>query len=82
MVESTFIYIGPTLETGLRKNAVFCGTREKVEEHLKETLETYPQVKMLLFDTKQFVEAKIKMKKSGTLLNKYYNDLVSLSRKQ
>ncbi len=80
MTESTFIYIGPTLDTGLRKNAIFCGIREKVEEHLKESLEKYPQAKMLLFDTKNLMEAKVKMKKSGTLLNKYYNDLVSLSR--
>lgn len=79
--EGTFIYVGPSLNTGLRKNAVFHGTREAVEEHLKGTIEKYPQVKLLIFGTDKYAEAQAKVKKTGTLLNKYYTDLVSLSKK-
>ena len=80
--EGIFIYLGPTLDTGLRKNAVLKGTREQVEKYLKSTLEKYPQAKMLLFDTAKTVEAQTKVRTAGTLLNKYYNDLLSLSVKR
>lgn len=79
--EGSFIYVGPSLDTGLRKNAVFHGTREAVEEHLKGTFEKYPQAKALIFVTDKYAEAQAKVKKTGTLLNKYYTDLVSLSKK-
>ena len=79
--EGTFIYVGPSLDTGLRKNAVFHGTRESVENHLKGTIDKYPQVKMLIFCTEKYTEAQAKVKTTGTLLNKYYTDLVSLSKK-
>ncbi len=80
-VETTFIYIGPTLGTGLRKNAVFKGTRESVEKHLEKSFEKYPQAKLLLVVTEKLAEAKAKTEKAGTILNKYYKDLESLSRK-
>ena len=81
MEVGTFIYIGPTLETGLRKNAIFHGTREAVEKYLKNTLDKYPQAKNLIFHTSKYAEAQAKVKKAGTLFNKYYTDLVSLSKK-
>lgn len=77
-----FIYIGPTINTGLIANTIFTGTRESVEEYLKETLEKIPQVKFLIVDTRKLSECKAKISKTGTLLNKYYNDVLSLSRKR
>lgn len=81
-IESTFIYVGPTLRTGIRENAMFKGTKENVEAYLKPTIDKYPQVKLLLVDTKRLSTAKEKVNKAGTLLNKYYNDLVSLSNRR
>ncbi len=80
--EETFIYIGPTLRTGIRENAIFKGTRESVEEYLKPTLEKIPQVRLLLVTTESLAKNKAKVKKAGTLLNKYYTDVLSLSNKQ
>lgn len=81
VTEGRFIYIGPTTGTGLAANTIFTGTRESVEEHLKDTLEKIPQVRLLIVATKSLAESKAKVKKTGTILNKYYNDVLSLSRK-
>lgn len=79
--EGRFIYIGPTTNTGLVANTIFTGSREAVEEYLKNTLEKIPQVKLLIVATESLAECKEKVRKTGTILNKYYNDVLSLSRK-
>ena len=81
-IEGSFIYVGPALKTGLRENAVFTGTREAVEEHLKPTIEKYPQVRLLLVTTESLADIKAKVHKRGTLYNKYYTDLASLDNKR
>lgn len=79
--EETFIYIGPTTRTGLIENTIFTGTKKSIEEHLKDTIKVIPQVKQLIVETKNLAKNKVKVKKTGTILNKYYNDVLSLSRK-
>lgn len=79
--EGRFIYIGPTTRTGLVENTIFSGSRESVEEHLKDTLEKIPQVRLLIVATNSLAASKAKVRKAGTLLNKYYNDVLSLSSK-
>ena len=69
--EGRFIYV---------ENTIFSGSREGIEEHLKDTLEKIPQVKLLIVETGSLAECKAKVKKTGTILNKYYNDVLSLSR--
>lgn len=78
--EETYIYIGPTAN-GLIENTIIKGTKEEAEEYLKDVIEKIPQVKMLIVPTETLSANKAKAKKSGTLLNKYYNDVLSLSRK-
>lgn len=77
--EGRFIYIGPTTRTGLVENAIFSGSRESVEEHLRDTLQKIPQVRLLIVETKSLAVNKAKVRKADTLLNKYYNDVLSLS---
>ena len=77
--EGRFIYIGPTTRTGLVENTIFSGSRESVEEHLKDTLEKIPQVRLLIVATESLAVNKAKVRKACTLLNKYYNDVLSLS---
>ena len=79
--KESFIYLGPTTKTGLIQNTIFTGTRESVEEYLEKTVEEIPQVKLLIVPTKSLAESRAKVRKAGTLLNKYYNDVLSLSRK-
>ncbi len=76
----TYIYIGPTTN-GLVENTIIKGTKEGAEGYLKDVIEKVPQVKMLIVPTETLAANKAKAKKAGTLLNKYYNDVLSLSRK-
>ncbi len=79
--EETFIYIGPTTRTGLIENTIVKGTRESVEEYLKDAIAEIPQVKMLIVPTESLAVNRSKARTPGTLLNKYYNDVLSLTRK-
>ena len=79
--EGRFIYIGPTTNTGLVENTIFTGSREKIEEYLKPTIEKLPQTRMLIVATESLAVSRQKVKMEGTLLNKYYNDVLSLMRK-
>ena len=76
--EERFIYIGPTTNTGLVENTIFTGNREK---YLEPTIEKLPQVRLLIVATESLAVCKPKVKTAGTLLNKYYNDVLSLMRK-
>ena len=53
----------------------------EIEEYLKPTIEKLPQVRLLIVTTESLAVNKPKTKKAGTLLNKYYNDVLSLMRK-
>lgn len=78
-VKETFIYIGPTVRAGeLKANAMLTGTREEIKEYLKEILEAIPQVERLLIPLRNLAESKNKVGQKGTLLNKFYNEIVSL----
>ena len=78
--EETFIYIGPTTK-GLIENTIVKGTKESVEKYLKDVIEEIPQVKMLIVPTENLATNRAKVRQAGTLINKYYNDVLSLSRK-
>lgn len=78
-VKETFIYIGPTVRAGeLKENAMLTGTREEIREYLKEILEAIPQVERLLVPLRNLAEGKNRVGQKGTLLNKFYNEVVSL----
>ena len=79
--EERFIYIGPTTNTGLVENTIFTGSRAEIEKYLKPTIEKLPQVRLLIVATESLAVCKPKVKTAGTLLNKYYNDVLSLMRK-
>ena len=79
--EERFIYIGPTTNTGLVENTIFTGNRETVEKYLEPTIKKLPQVRLLIVTTESLAVCKPKVKTAGTLLNKYYNDVLSLMRK-
>lgn len=79
--EESFIYIGPTTNTGLVENTIFTGSREKIEKYLESTIKKLPQIRLLIVPTENLAVTKPKVRTAGTLLNKYYNDVLSLMRK-
>lgn len=78
--KETFIYIGPTVRNGaLKTNAMLTGTKEEIKKYLKEILETVPQVERLVIPLRNLPDSKSKVGQKGTLLNKYYNEIVSIN---
>lgn len=76
-----FAYIGPALPGGaLKSNAVLLGTFGEIKESIAPTLEKYPQAEKLIFPVEKLGEQLRKVKTPGNIANKYYNELVSLTR--
>lgn len=76
--KETLVYIGPSLPSGkLKSNSIFIGSREMVQEELKEILEEYPLAGRLIMPVEQLAEKKDKVRTPGNILNKYYSDIVS-----
>lgn len=73
------VYVGPSLPKGrLKQNSIFVGTRQEIEKELETVLESFPLVKNMLVPVSKLAEAKNKVKSSGSVLHKYYADMVSL----
>ena len=73
-----FIYIGPTLPAGqLKRNTIFAGSRESVEEALKDVIEKFPLVRKMIVPISDLAEKKQRIKTAGTIYNKYYHDIES-----
>ncbi len=74
----TFIYIGPTLPGNvLKQNTVLNGTIEAIKEYYKEPFEKYPKAICLVVKTSKLGECKAKLIKSGNVMNKYYNEILT-----
>lgn len=75
----TLAYIGPSLPAGLLKsNKIMIGTREEIKKELSGVLEKYPLVERLLVPVEKLAEKKDRAATAGNILNKYYNDIVSV----
>lgn len=73
--EETIIYIGPTVNN-LIENTIFTGTKEKIAEYVQDVIEEIPQIQHLLVPVRQLAEYKNKVATKGTILNKYYQDVL------
>ncbi|GEM_PF-5811254 len=77
--KETYIYIGPTVRAGaLKANTMLTGTKEEVKGFLENILEEIPQVEKLLIPLNKLADSKNRVNSKGTLLNKYYNEIISL----
>lgn len=69
-----FIYIGPKLKNSkLLKYQVFIGG---LPDYITKTYEKYPNIKHLFINIKDLNEAEKQIIKKGTLLNKYYKEVL------
>lgn len=75
------VYIGPSLPFGkLRQAMILEGTEEEIGAFTGDLLESYPELPYLLVDPAELTEAMEKAERKGTLLHKYYNDVLAKSR--
>ncbi len=78
---TAFVYIGPSLPSAkLMANTVVRGTRKEVLEYYKDVIEHYPNVGKLIVPIDKLAESRAKVRTSGNVLNKYYNDLSSRAK--
>lgn len=76
----TYCYIGPNLPDGvLKKNSLIIGTKKEIKEKFKEEIEKYPQLERLMIQVEDLADAKAKVASEGNILNKYYNDIASIT---
>lgn len=72
------IYIGPQLpRTAVKPNTVLTGTEKQIKEGLADVFERFPLAEKMLVPVEGLADSKDKIRTAGTLLNKYYADLVS-----
>ena len=75
-VEQAFsVYIGPSLRSGVTKGQIFPMSREEAIASIPRVMEKHPLVAKLIVDGKDLPEARILVKKSNSLLHKYYEKL-------
>lgn len=77
----TLVYIGPSLPFGkLRSSMILKGTGEEIGAYLGELKESYPEIERLLVAPEDLTDALDKVGRKGTILHKYYEDVLAKSR--
>lgn len=75
-----FVYIGPSLPSGMKSNVILQGSFEEIITYLGDSVEKYPQIKSLIVPIHKLGEQLKKVKTPGNIINKYFNDVVSIIR--
>lgn len=77
----TLVYIGPSLPyEKLRSSMILNGTEEEISDFLEKIKEQYPEVTRLLVPPDRLTDALEKVARNGTILHKYYEDMLAKSR--
>ena len=77
-IKKAYCYIGPNVpKSALKQNAVLIGTKEEIKSKFEEEIEKYPQIERLIVPVERLADAKGKVKATGNIINKYYQDLIS-----
>lgn len=77
----TMVYIGPSLPYGkLRTSMVLKGTEQEIRDFLADIREKYPEADHLIVPPEQLTQALEKVTRKGTILHKYYEDMLAKSR--
>lgn len=76
-VKRRYIYIGPSVGIELRKNNIFAGNETEIFMYLEKYIKKCPQIKNLIIDTANLAKVKNKVNQKGTILNKYYGEILS-----
>ena len=77
----TLVYIGPSIPYGkLRSSMVLRGTEKEIRDFLEEYREPYPEAAHLLVTPDRLTGALDKVARKGTILHKYYEDMLAKTR--
>lgn len=78
-----YVYIGPSLPNEkLITNTIISGEKKEIVEYYKEVIEHFPNVERLIVPVERLADCRTKIRSSGNVMNKYYNDLVEQIRQK
>lgn len=78
-----YVYIGPSLPNeGLITNTIISGEKKEIVEYYKDIIERFPNVSRLIVPVERLADCRTKIRSSGNVMNKYYNDLVEQIRQK
>ena len=77
MVDSVFVYIGPSIRGVIQKGTVYSGNRQEVIEALDSAIQKYPRIRSLIVSGETLAVDRISVKIPGTRLHTEYKRLVA-----
>ena len=77
MVESVYVYIGPSIKGVIQKGTIYPGSRQEVIAALDRAIQKYPRIRNLIVSGDTLAVDRISVKTPGTRLSSEYKKLVA-----
>ncbi len=77
MVESVYVYIGPSIKGVIQKGTIYPGSRQEVIAALDRAIQKYPRIRNLIVSGDTLAVDRISVKTPGTRLSTEYKKLVA-----
>lgn len=77
MVDSFYVYLGPSIRGVIQKGSIYPGNRQEVVEALDSAIQKYPRIRNLLVSGDTLATDRIQVKTPGTRLYTEYKKLVA-----
>ncbi|MBR3239152.1 MAG: hypothetical protein IKF99_12010 [Oscillospiraceae bacterium] len=77
MVESVYVYIGPSIKGVIQKGTIYPGSRQEVIATLDRAIQKYPRIRNLIVSGETLAADRISVKTPGTRLSTEYKKLVA-----
>ena len=77
MVESVYVYIGPSIKGVIQKGTIYPGSHQEVIATLDRAIQKYPRIRNLIVSGETLAADRISVKTPGTRLSTEYKKLVA-----
>jgi len=77
LVESVYVYIGPSIKGVIQKGTIYPGSRQEVIAALDRAIQKYPRIRNLIVSGDTLAVDRISVKTPGTRLSSEYKKLVA-----
>jgi len=77
LVESVYVYIGPSIKGVIQKGTIYPGSRQEVIAALDRAIQKYPRIRNLIVSGDTLAVDRISVKTPGTRLSTEYKKLVA-----
>ena len=77
MVDSFYVYLGPSIRGVIQKGSIYPGNRQEVVEALDSAIQKYPRICNLIVSGETLAADRISVKTPGTRLSTEYKKLVA-----